>query len=70
MEKDIEFLGLLVLENPLKCDSKEVFDRLLYSELMLKIISGDNSLTVAHTANELGLFKSKKMLYSIDVLHD
>lgn len=50
LEKDIKFLGFLVMENPLKSDSKEVFERLIYSESMLKIISGDNSLTVAHTA--------------------
>ncbi|KRW98967.1 P-type ATPase, cytoplasmic domain N [Pseudocohnilembus persalinus] len=48
-EKELEFLGLLILENQLKSDSKEQFDRLNQSDLKLKIISGDNSLTVINT---------------------
>lgn len=39
-------MGFIILENPLKEDSASVFSRLQKASLGLKIISGDNNLTV------------------------
>ncbi|KRW98985.1 P-type ATPase, cytoplasmic domain N [Pseudocohnilembus persalinus] len=65
-ETDLEFLGFLILENQLKPDSKQQFDRLKQSNLNLKILSGDNSLTVIHTASQVEILNKKQKIFEIN----
>lgn len=56
-EKDLEFAGLLVLENKLKPDSGSVISRLKAAKVACKIISGDNILTTIKCAKSANFFE-------------
>ncbi|KRW99089.1 P-type ATPase, cytoplasmic domain N [Pseudocohnilembus persalinus] len=62
-----QFLGFLVLENPLKKDSRECIQRIQEAQLAAKIISGDNSLTVTHTAAQVGIVVLNKPIYHFGI---
>ena len=65
IEYEVEFVGFLILENPLKDDSIEVATRLKKSNLDLKIISGDNPLTTIQCARQLNFFLNTNV-YLVD----
>ena len=54
-EKDLTFLGVLVLFDPLKEHISETLDDLRKKGISLKIITGDNHLAAAATAKQIGL---------------
>jgi len=54
MEKDMRFLGFVVLSDPLKTDARETIDALHSLNVDFKIITGDNQLIAASIGSQLG----------------
>ncbi|RDE15679.1 MAG: magnesium-translocating P-type ATPase [Candidatus Thorarchaeota archaeon] len=61
MEKDMRFLGFVVLEDPLKQDAKETIRALHSLNVDFKIITGDNQLIAASVGAQVG-WDSPKIL--------
>ena len=69
IEKNLTFLGFLILENKLKPDSRVCLLRLNEAALRIKLISGDNILTTIQTAKEAGILDGRKEVLITD-LHE
>jgi len=54
-ESDMTFLGLLVLDDPLRAGIVATLKRLQNLGITLKVITGDNRLVAAHVARQAGL---------------
>ncbi|KAK3798586.1 hypothetical protein RRG08_031597 [Elysia crispata] len=52
VESDLTFLGLLVMENRLKCQSAPVIRQLLEADVRTVMVTGDNMLTALSVARE------------------
>ncbi|CAK64447.1 unnamed protein product (macronuclear) [Paramecium tetraurelia] len=65
-ESDIQFLGLLAMENKLKHDTPQVINLLNNACVDLKIISGDNPLTTVQCARECGIIPLGKPVLLLD----
>jgi Mg2+-importing ATPase len=61
MEKDMRFLGFVVLSDPLKQDAKETIEALHSLNVDFKIITGDNQLIAGSIGAQLG-WKSPNIL--------
>lgn len=57
------FMGLILLENSLKEDTRSVIERLYLAEYKLKIISGDNPLTTINCGYKCGILKNSNIYY-------
>ncbi|KAL4456644.1 hypothetical protein ABPG74_000751 [Tetrahymena malaccensis] len=66
LEKNLNFLGFLVLENKLKPDTAECIQRLKEGGVECKIISGDNPLTTLQTGSECNILDENNKVYFID----
>lgn len=67
IEKNLTFLGFLILQNKMKEDTAEVIIRLEKANLDLKIISGDNPLTTIQAAKESEIISFDKVVHLIDL---
>lgn len=65
-ESELNFAGLLILENRLKPDTKHFISRLNAASLAIKIISGDNALTTIQTARESDILYQKSLVLLLD----
>jgi len=65
-EKEMVFLGFLLLEDPPRADIPETLRSLDKLGITLKIITGDNHLAAAHLARTIGI-DPKKMLTGHDI---
>lgn len=54
-EHEMEFLGFILLEDPLKESSKTSLHRLTDMHIQVKMITGDNQFSAAHITKELGI---------------
>jgi cation-transporting P-type ATPase 13A2 len=63
LETNLEFLGLLVLENPLKGDSANTIRTLLAANIRCVISTGDAHLTGISVAKKCNLIPSKVPMY-------
>lgn len=61
-EKDMTFLGFILLEDPLKEGVIDSIGRLKALNTTLKIITGDNRYVAAYTARQIGLDPSKMLV--------
>ncbi|MFH1326223.1 MAG: HAD-IC family P-type ATPase [Candidatus Falkowbacteria bacterium] len=66
--KDLEFLGLVTLKDPLRASAKEAIKTCQTAGMRPIIITGDHKLTAKAVANELGLnVKDKNILEGKDI---
>ena len=66
-EKDLIFLGFIVLNDPPKSGVADTISRLKQKGISLKVISGDNRLVTAHVGEQVGL-STVKILTGSDLL--
>ncbi|KAI0989240.1 hypothetical protein GJ496_003722 [Pomphorhynchus laevis] len=67
LERELTFVGFLVIESPLKHDSKQILSELIASSHHIKMITGDSLLTACHVARQLNMFNSDKSMYTLDI---
>ena len=63
METDMEFLGLYLMENPLKDNAKAVVSSLKSQNVLSKIITGDNLFTAMNVAQQVSIIGSNSPVY-------
>lgn len=68
LESNLEFLGFVLLQNPVKSETCSVLHTLQRANIENIIITGDNALTAIHVAREIGLAGHR--VYLIDVNGD
>ncbi|CAK65184.1 unnamed protein product (macronuclear) [Paramecium tetraurelia] len=66
LESQLNFVGLLVMENPLKSDTNEIITTLKESGLDIKVISGDNPLTTIQCGKLAGIINSDNEITFLD----
>ncbi|XP_011496793.1 PREDICTED: probable cation-transporting ATPase 13A3 [Ceratosolen solmsi marchali] len=67
VEKDLEFLGLIVLENRLKKPTTKVINNLRDANIKTVMITGDNIQTAISVAKECGILSSEETVISVSV---
>ena len=60
LEKDLNFLGFLMLENPVKPDAIPTISQLTKAEIGVKMVTGDNALTGMNVARETGIISESE----------
>lgn len=65
MEQDLEFLGMIVLENRLKPETESVIGVLKTAHLKVVMITGDNILTAVSVAKECGIVSPGETVVSV-----
>lgn len=60
-------MGLLIVENALKDDTKKIMEELIECNYKVKIISGDSPLTAIHTAIKAKMMEKCHPTLIIDV---
>ncbi|KAG2379163.1 hypothetical protein C9374_007801 [Naegleria lovaniensis] len=63
VEQDLNFIGLICLENKLKADTSGVIKKLIAANLRSVIASGDNAYTVISVARKCHILPSNKKVY-------
>ncbi|CAD8123925.1 unnamed protein product [Paramecium sonneborni] len=66
IEQQLNFVGLLVMENPLKSDTNEIITTLKETGLDIKVISGDNPLTTIQCAKLAGILNQDNEITFLD----
>ena len=63
LENELNFLGFLMLENPVKPDSIATISQLNKAEIGVKMVTGDNAMTGMNVARETGIiFESEDIV--------
>ncbi|EGT45878.1 hypothetical protein CAEBREN_18457 [Caenorhabditis brenneri] len=65
MESELEFLGLIVMENRLKPVTLSVINELSVANIRCVMVTGDNLLTAMSVARECGIIRPTKKAYLI-----
>jgi cation-transporting ATPase 13A1 len=60
IEKDMIFAGFLMLNCPLKEDTKHIIHDLLFAQHQIMMITGDNALTACEVARQVGILDATK----------
>ncbi|KAJ2994897.1 hypothetical protein HDV02_001263 [Globomyces sp. JEL0801] len=57
VEENLNFMGFMLFQNPIKSESRQVFNQLRLANVKPIIITGDNALTAIHVARHLNMCK-------------
>lgn len=60
--KNVEVLGYILLSNPIRKEAKETFEYFVKQGVDIKVISGDNPITVARVAKQAGIKNADKYI--------
>ncbi|XP_070560525.1 polyamine-transporting ATPase 13A3-like isoform X2 [Ptychodera flava] len=66
VEKDLQFLGLLVMQNKIKPETNPVIKQLKKAKIRTVMVTGDNILTAIHVARKCGMIEHKEMVLRVD----
>uniref|UniRef100_A0A1B6E5I1 Cation-transporting P-type ATPase C-terminal domain-containing protein n=2 Tax=Clastoptera arizonana TaxID=38151 RepID=A0A1B6E5I1_9HEMI len=67
VEKDLEFLGLLLMQNTLKPESAPVIKELKMAGIKCAMVTGDNLLTAVSVSRDCGLLNTKVPIAVVNV---
>ena len=67
MEKELNFMGLLVLENKLKPVTRGIIETLKSSNIHCIMIIGDNALTAISVARDASLVDANEKVYLLEL---
>ena len=70
IENDLQFLGLLVMENKLKVQTTGVIQNLQRCKIRTVMATGDNALTAISVARQCSIIHKDKMVWLGDLLTD
>ena len=70
VECDLNFLGLLIMENKMKEVTKEVIDTLQECEVETIMATGDNVLTAISVAGQCGIIDIENQVWLGDLSED
>ena len=62
LTKPVTLLGYLLLSNPIRKEAKVTFEYFAKQGVEIKVISGDNPVTVSHVAQQAGIQNSEKYI--------
>lgn len=68
LEKPVEVLGYILIANPIRKEAKSTFEYFNQQGVNIKVISGDNPLTVARVAKEAGIKDADKCIDANEIL--
>lgn len=66
LESDLDFLGLVLLENRLKPATTPVIDQLRRAAMRTIMVTGDNILTAVSVARDCGILDEQRPLYFVE----
>lgn len=70
IECDLEFLGLLIMQNPLKDETEPVIQDLHRAHIPTVMITGDNIMTAISVARDCGMVGASDDIYIVSVIDD
>lgn len=68
MEKDLQFSGLIVMENRLKPQTQGVIRQLQEANIKVVMVTGDNVQTAVSVARECGMVAPQQRVVAVDVV--
>lgn len=68
VEKDLTFVGFVIISCPLKTDSKSAIKEIVRASHKVMMITGDNALTACHVAKELRFTRRTVLVLSKDTV--
>nr|CAH7729266.1 unnamed protein product [Callosobruchus chinensis] len=70
VERDLNFLGLLIMQNPLKIETAPVISTLQSANIRTVMITGDNILTAISVAYDCGIIRSHDEVFVLTASND
>lgn len=70
VEKDLTFVGFVIISCPLKTDSKSAIKEIVRASHKVMMITGDNALTACHVAKELRFTRRTVLVLSKDIVYN
>lgn len=67
VESDLEFVGLLILDNRLKPETAGVIDILKKADVKIVMITGDNIQTAISVARECGMIEKNDVMVEVTI---
>uniref|UniRef100_A0AAY5ET80 Cation-transporting P-type ATPase N-terminal domain-containing protein n=1 Tax=Electrophorus electricus TaxID=8005 RepID=A0AAY5ET80_ELEEL len=68
IETNMEFLGLIIMQNKLKCETPGVLDVLRQAQIRTVMVTGDNMLTAISVARDCGMIPPQDRVIIADAL--
>ena len=67
MENGLTFLGLVLLENKMKADSKQTIEDLNLAKISVKMITGDNIMTAVNIGYQCRILQENDLVKCLDL---